>query len=62
MDYLAKTCPHCKVPLRSGEGAFELSRRGVPSSSESARLPVSLYYCPQCGFIELYNLKVVGRL
>jgi len=62
MEYPAKTCPHCKVPLRPGEGAFELSKRGVPGSSESGRLPVSLYSCPQCGYIELYNLKVVGRL
>ena len=62
MDYPAKTCPHCKVQLQPSEGAFELMKMGAVSTEPSPGLPVSLYSCPQCGYIELYNLKVVGRI
>ena len=63
MNYLTKTCPHCKAQLQPGEGAFELVKKGMAGSdSSSSGLSVSLYFCPQCGYIELYNLKVVGRI
>lgn len=62
MGYPAKVCPHCKVQLQLSEGAFEVVRRGTASSESAPGLPVSLYSCPQCGYIELYNLKVVGRI
>ncbi len=62
MDYPAKTCPHCKAQLEQKEGAFELVRKGASSSDSPPGLPVSLYSCPQCGYIELYNLRVTGRI
>jgi len=62
MDYPTKTCPHCKTQLEPKEGAFELVRTGKTGSNSSPGLPVSLYSCPQCGYIELYNLKVIGRI
>ncbi len=62
MDYPVKTCPHCKVQLQLSEGAFELVKKGIVSSESSPGLSVSLYSCPQCGYIELYDLKVVGRI
>ncbi len=62
MDYPAKTCPHCKVQLQPSEGAFELMKMGAVSTESSPGLPISLCSCPQCGYIELYNLKVVGRI
>ena len=52
MDYPAKTCPHCKVQLQPSEGAFELVKMGAVSTESSPGLPVSLYSCPQCGYIE----------
>ena len=62
MDYATKTCPRCKAGLRPGDGAFELVKKGMAGSDYSPGLSVSLYYCPGCGYIELYNLKVVGRI
>ena len=62
MNYLTKTCPHCKAQLQPADGAFELVRRGASGSDSYPGLPVSLYSCPQCGYIELYNLKVTGRI
>ena len=62
MDYPTKTCPRCKAQLRQGDGAFELVRRGITGSDYSPGLSVTLDYCPRCGYIELYNLKVVGRI
>jgi len=62
MDYSTKTCPHCKTQLQPSEGAFELVRKGMPGSESLPGLSVSLYSCPQCGYIELYDLKVAGRL
>ena len=62
MNYSAKICPYCKAQLELGEGAFELVRKGMSSVDSSPGLPVSLYSCPQCGYIELYNLKIVTRI
>jgi len=63
MDYpIKKICPRCKTQLQPGAGAFELVKRGTAGSEHSPGLPVSLYSCPQCGYIELYNLKVVARI
>jgi len=62
MDYPVKICPRCKTPLESSDGAFELVRRGVAGSEHPPGLPVSLYSCPQCGYIELYDLKIVTRI
>lgn len=62
MDYPTKICPRCKAELRQGDGAFELVRRGTVSSDYAPGLSVALYFCPRCGYIELYDLKVVGRI
>ncbi len=62
MNYPAKICPHCKAQLEQKEGAFELVKRGNASANSAPGLPVSLYSCPQCGYIELYNLLVTGRI
>ncbi len=63
MNYPAKICPHCKIQLQQKEGAFALVKRGVANSSDtSSGTSVSLYSCPQCGYIELYNLRVTARL
>ena len=57
-----KTCPHCKVQLQPEQGVFGLVRKGAGGSDSSSSLPVSLYSCPQCGYIETYNLRVTGRI
>ncbi len=63
MDYPSKTCPHCQGQLQPGSGAFELVKRGTTGSAEpSPGLPVSILSCPRCGYIELYNLRVTGRI
>ena len=62
MNYINKTCPHCQAQLQPSEGAFELVRRGMAGSESPPGLPVSLYSCPQCGYLELYNLRVIGQL
>ena len=62
MDYPVKLCPRCKAQLQPGDGAFELVRKGMGGSDSSPGLSVSLYLCPQCGYIELYDLRVVGRI
>ena len=62
MDYPTKACPKCKAQLRLGDGAFELVRRGIAGSEHSPGLSVALYFCPECGYIELYDLKVVSRI
>jgi len=62
MNYSIKICPYCKEQLQQSDGAFELVRRGMGSPEPSTGLPVSLYSCPKCGYIELYDLKVVGRI
>ena len=62
MDYPVKTCPRCQTQLRQGDGAFELVRKGPVGSESLPGLSVTLYSCPTCGYIELYDLKVVGRL
>ena len=48
--------------LKQGEGAFELVRKGTGSPESSPGLSVTLYSCPKCGYIELYDLKVIGRI
>ena len=62
MDYPTKICPHCKAQLQQGDGAFELVRRGMAGLEHSPGLSIALYFCPNCGYIELYDLKVVGRI
>jgi len=62
MNYQPKTCPRCKAQLQPADGAFELIRKGMGSSESGTGLPIVLYSCPQCGYIELYNLKVIGRI
>jgi len=62
MNYPTKTCPHCKAQLDQKEGAFELVKRGPAGADSSSGLPVSLYSCPQCGYMELYNLRVTGSI
>ena len=62
MNYTTKTCPHCQTQLQPSEGAFEMVRRGMAGSETPPGLPVSLYSCPQCGYLELYNLRVIGQL
>ncbi len=62
MDYPIKKCPRCKEQLHEGNGAFELVRKGITSLEHSPGLSVTLYFCPGCGYIELYDLKVVARI
>ncbi len=62
MDYPSKTCPHCRTQLQQKEGAFELVRKGMVNLASATGLPVSLYSCPQCGYIEFYNLRVTARI
>ena len=62
MDFPEKTCPRCKAQLRQGDGAFELVKRGIASSDYSPGLSVTLYFCPQCGYVELYDLRVISRI
>ena len=62
MDYPTKICPRCKTQLQHGNGAFELVRKGAVGSESLPGLSVTLYSCPQCGYLELYDLKVVGRI
>ena len=64
MNYLTKTCPHCGTQLQQKEGAFELVKRGMTMTiaDSSPGLSVSLYTCPQCGHIELYDLRVTARI
>ena len=62
MDYPTKICPRCKAQLQPGDGAFELVRRGMVGSEHSPGVAIALYFCPQCGYIELYDLKVVSRI
>jgi len=62
MDLPAKTCPRCKAQLQQGDGAFELVKRGISGSDYSPGLSVTLYFCPRCGYIELYDLRVVSRI
>jgi len=62
MDYPTKTCPRCKAQLKPGDGAFELVKKGITGSEHSPGLSIALYFCPRCGYIELYDLKVIGRI
>ena len=62
MNPVVKICPRCQAQLRPGDGAFELVRRGMVISEHSPGLSVALYFCPECGYIELYDLKVVSRI
>jgi len=62
MNSVVKVCPRCKAQLQPGDGAFELVRRGIAGSEHSPGLSVALYFCPECGYIELYDLKVVSRI
>jgi RNase P subunit RPR2 len=68
MDYKPKTCPRCKTALLHGNGAFELVKKrgaitaGIVGPESSPGLPIALYSCPKCGYIELYDLKVIGRI
>ena len=62
MDYPTKVCPRCKAQLQQGDGAFELVKRGMAGPEHPPGLSITLYFCPQCGYIELYDLRVVGRI
>ena len=62
MNSVTKICPQCQAQLQQGDGAFELVKKGVTGSEHSPGLSVALYFCPRCGYIELYDLKVVGRI
>ena len=62
MNSAVKICPRCQAQLQPGDGAFELVKRGIASADYSPGLSVTLYFCPVCGYIELYDLKVVSRI
>ena len=62
LNYLTKTCPHCKVQLRSSGAAYELVKKGAVNSDTSSGIPVTLYDCPKCGYMELYNLRITTRI
>ena len=62
MNSVVKICPRCQAQLQLGDGAFELVKRGMVGSEHPPGLSVTLYFCPKCGYIELYDLKVVSRI
>ena len=62
MNYKPKNCPHCKLALRIGNGAFELVKKGMAGSEHPPGLSVTLYSCTRCGYIELYDLKAISRI
>ncbi len=62
MNAVTKICPRCQAQLQPGDGAFELVKKGITGSEHSPGLSVALYFCPRCGYIELYDLKVVSRI
>ena len=62
MNSVVKICPRCEAQLRQGDGAFELVKKGITGSEHSPGHSVALYFCPRCGYIELYDLKDVGRI
>lgn len=62
MDSQVKICPHCRIQLRSTGSAFELVRRGINSADTAAGLPVTLYSCLKCGYVELYSLRITASL
>ena len=63
MNSVTKICPRCQAQLQQGNGAFELVKKGITGSSEHLPgLSVTLYFCSRCGYIELYDLKVVSRV
>ena len=62
MNNIAKVCPHCRTQLKSETSVFELARRGTVGPEHTAGLPVTVFSCPKCGYMELYNLRVSGRL
>ena len=53
MEYPIKTCPRCKARLQQADGAFQLVSKGAGSPEPSPGLPVTVYSCPECGYIEL---------
>ena len=62
MNSATKICPRCQAQLQQGDGAFELVKKGITGSEHLPGLSVTLYFCPGCGYIELYDLKVVSRI
>ena len=62
MNSVTKICPRSQAQLQTGDGAFELVKKGIASADYSPGLSVTLYVCPGCGYIELYDLKVVSRI
>jgi len=62
MNSVIKICPRCKAELKQGDGAFMLARKGTAGSEHSPGLPVTVYFCPVCGYIELYDLRVTARI
>lgn len=62
MNSTAKICPRCQAQLQPGNGAFELVKKGITGANYSPGLSVALYFCSGCGYIELYDLKVVSRI
>ena len=57
-----KTCPHCKILMRRGEEGWCLVKQGKSDSVSNRVLPVTYLWCPGCGYLELYSLRVVGQV
>ena len=57
-----KSCPYCKIVMRRGEDAGCLVKLKESGMASSPGLPVTYLWCPACGYIELYSLRVVGRV
>ncbi len=57
-----KICPKCKTPMKTAEFVCglptmkdEKKNRGTEAMSTEIGIPVSVYQCPKCQFIELYH-------
>ena len=56
-----KVCPKCSTTMKAGEFEMVLpaakdTRLGGNPISDKAGAALKLYYCPNCGFVELYYL------
>lgn len=62
MDMQGKACPHCQMQLQHGGATFELQRRQASGLEGRSPLPVIPYWCPRCGYLQLYAARVAASL
>jgi predicted nucleic-acid-binding Zn-ribbon protein len=59
----AKKCPKCGSPLEEGSlshgGKTLLPSFTVLKKGDLLGDVIALFYCPDCGYIELYNEKIM---